>query len=273
MSGNKDVARYTRWLFALMIATICVDARASAQTPSQAAQPAFEVASVRRHDTDDQSVSMVAEPGGRFRAINIPIRLLIRTAYNLQDDQIVAGPVWLDADRFDIIAKTEAGAPRSELLRTLQTLLRDRFKLVTRREPRELPVYALGLARSDRRLGASLRPNACERDQAGRRADATPNQPVCGSISTGVGRLTLRAMPIALLVQYLSPVVSRVVIDQTELTGNFDVDLQWSPETVRTDDALSVFTALQEQLGLKLQPTKRPVDVLVIEHIEQPAPD
>jgi uncharacterized protein (TIGR03435 family) len=271
MSDDKHVAVRILCAFVLTVGALCPESRA--QAPSQPGQPAFEVASVRRHDTDDQRVSMVAEPGGRFRAINIPARLLIRTAYNLQDDQIVGGPAWLDTDRFDIVAKTEDGAPRSELLRTLQTLVSDRFKLVTHREPRELPVYALVLERSDGRFGSSLRRNPCVRDQNGRRTDGAPDQPVCGSISTGIGRLTLRAMPIALLVQYLSPAVSRVVIDQTGLAGNFDVDLQWTPETVRADDALSVFTAVQEQLGLTLQPTKRAVDVLVIDHIEPPAPD
>jgi uncharacterized protein (TIGR03435 family) len=264
-----------------------------AQAPAADTKPpAFEVASVKPHRSDDQRVMMVAQPGGRFTAMNIPLRFLIRTAYRLQDDQIAGGPTWLTSDRFDIIAKTEDGASPTQLPSMLQALLADRFKLAVHHEAKELPIYALVLARSDGTLGSQLRRNDCElADSAPAAPDATQPRR-CGSISNGFGRLTIRAMPMAQILQFLSPAVNRVVLDRTGLTGNFDLDLQWTPDLpqgpsggrppgeppllngqIVDPNGPSIFTALQEQLGLKLESTKGPVDVLVIDHVEQPAPD
>ena len=127
-----------------------------AQSASVAARPAeFEVASVKLHTSADQRMMMVAQPGGRFVAMNIPLRMLIRTAYQLQDDQIVGGPKWLATDRFDIEARAaDTGAAiNPQLLVMLQSLLADRFKLTTHREKRELQVFALERARRDGPLG------------------------------------------------------------------------------------------------------------------------
>jgi uncharacterized protein (TIGR03435 family) len=292
----------------LLFATICVvgvaapvilgvldAARLLAQSP--VAQPRsleFEVASVKAHKSDDQQVMMVALPGGRFTARNIALRFLIRTAYRLQDDQIVGGPDWLTSDRFDIEAKAGDGASPTELLPMMQALLADRFKLAAHHDTKDLPIYALVLARRDGTFGSKLRRNDCVRDDTARPAapgDAT-QPPPCGSISNGFGRLTLRAVPMAQILQFLSPSVNRVLVDRTGLTGNFDVDLQWTPEQllqralgtpadqpIRVNGAdidpngPSIFTAVQEQLGLRLESTKGPVDVLVIDHVEQPVPD
>jgi len=254
----------------------------------------FEVASVKPHKADDQQIMMVALPGGRFTARNIAVRFLIRMAYQLQDDQIIGGPGWLTSDRFDIDAKAGEGASPTALLPMMQALLADRFKLGVHHDTKDLPIYALVLARRDGALGPKLRRNDCVRDDTARPAapvDAT-QPPPCGSISNGFGRLTLRAAPMTQIIQFLSPSVNRVVMDRTGLTGNFDLDLQWTPERLPqpapgtpadqpirvngTDidpNGPSIFTALQEQLGLKLDSTKGPVDVLVIDHVEQPGPD
>src|SRR4249920_1268401 len=128
-----------------------------AQSANVAAKAAeFEVASVKLHTSDDQRMMMVAQPGGRFVAANIPLRLLIRTAFQLQDDQIVGGPKWLATDRFDIEARAPEppGPPNAQLLAMLRSLLADRFKLTTHSEKRELPVFALERARRDGSLGA-----------------------------------------------------------------------------------------------------------------------
>jgi uncharacterized protein (TIGR03435 family) len=259
-----------------------------AQTPvTDGKFPAFEVASVKPHKADDQRVMMVAQPGGRFTA-STALRLLIRTAYRLQDDQISGGPSWLTSDLFDIVAKAEDSASPIQIASMIQALLADRFKLAVHHETKELPVYTLVLARSDGRLGSQLRKNDCVLADTAPAAPDPAHPRSCGSVSTGFGRLTIRAMPMAQFLQFLSPSLNRVVLDRTGLAGNFDLDLQWTPDLpqgrppgeaplvngqIVDPNGTSIFTAVQEQLGLKLESTKAPVDVLVIDHVEQPTPD
>jgi uncharacterized protein (TIGR03435 family) len=246
-------------------------------------QPAeFEVASVKLHTSADQRTMMVAQPGGRFVAVNVPLRHVIRAAFQLQDDQIVGGPDWLDTDRFDIEARAGGmpGAPSNELLAMLQSLLAERFKLTTHREMRELPVFALERIRRDGELGVGLRPTACPEIAI----DLSRPKP-CANISTGFGSLTLRGMPLTQFTQYLAPSVNRVVIDRTGLDGRYDIDLKWSPEPqapalgpasaqpTGNPDRPSLFTAIQEQLGLKLDSTKGTVEVLVIDTLARPTPN
>ncbi len=270
-----------------IVAVIGGIAVVAAQTPQS---PAFDAASVKTHQSDDQRTMMVAEPGGRFVATNIPLLLFIRTAYRLQDDQIVGGPGWLNSERFDIVAKADAGATVLQLPSMMQALLVDRFKMAVHHETRELPIYALVLARGDGTLGAQLRRNDCDpsRDNPPGPPDPTHQRP-CGSISNGVGRLTIRAIPIGQILQFLSSSVNRVVLDRTGLAGNFDLDLQWTPDLPQgpsggrppgepplvngqSVDPIgpSIFTALQEQLGLRLQSTTGPVDVIVIDTSNSP---
>ena len=240
----------------------------------------FEAASIKPHTSADQQVMMVAQPGGRFTATNIPVRMLIRAAYQLQDDQIT-GPSWITSDRFDVVAKAELpGAPSVQLLAMLQALLADRFKLGVHREMKDLPIYALVLARRDGALGSKLRPTACPDLDI----DLSRPQP-CTNISNLRGQLTMRGIPIAQSLPYLAPFVNRVVVDRTGLGGRYDLDLEWAPEALpsavapTTDGSLgdanrpSIFTALQEQLGLKLDSTTGPVEVLVVDRIERPSPD
>ena len=256
-----------------------VPGRATAQAPA-AAQ--FEVASVKLHTSADQRVLMVAQPGGRFLAVNIPLRMLIRTAYQLQEDQIVGGPNWLETDRFDIIAKAAdtPGAANPQLLAMLRSLLADRFKLTTHREKRELPVFALERGRRDGTLGMGLRPTACPE------AAAQPGQSVpCANVQTGVGSLKMKGMPLNQFTPFLSSSVSRVVVDRTGLSGRYDIDLTWTPEPQGPPagnepapaggdpNAISIFTALQEQLGLKLTAVRDMVDVMVIDTLEPPTPN
>jgi uncharacterized protein (TIGR03435 family) len=242
----------------------------------------FEIASVKVHTSDDQRVYMVAQPGGRFVAANITLRFLIRSAFQLQGDQIVGGPRWLDTDRFDIDARAPQapGVPNSQLLEMLQTLLADRFKLTTHREKREPPVFALEPARRDGSFGPGFRSTACPELTV----DLAKPQP-CTNAQTGVGSLTLRGMPLHQFTPFLSSFVNRVVVDRTGLDGRYDIELKWTPdqpaqgrggagEPPATDpDAISIFTAIQEQLGFQLTSTRDMVDVLVIDTLEQPAPN
>ena len=259
---------------------------------AQAAPPTFEVASVKPHAPGNPRAMMVADASGRFTAVGIPIVMLIRTAYNLQDDQVVGGPDWLRTARFDITAKAADGTSPTTIGPMLQALLADRFQLTTHRETRELPVFAAVKARGDGQPGPRLKANPCVWDFTKPPAPAKPGETQCGNISEGFGRMTLNAMPIPVFLQYLAPKVNRVIVDRTGLTGNFDIELQWTPDNlpprapgapadqpIRVNgqdvdpNGPSLFTAMQEQLGLKLDSTRAPVEVLVVDRIEQPSPD
>jgi uncharacterized protein (TIGR03435 family) len=203
--------------------------------------------------------------------------------------EITGGPKWLDDDLFEINATSgPESIPRSQVddLDMLRTLLADRFKLVVRRETREVAMYALVPARRDRSRGPQLRPIAkdCADWIAGRSATAPPPM---GDLPCGrqvVNRFAIRAsaMTMSQLANLLTPRVERSVQDRTGLTGNFYLDLQWKPAPgtegpldTGLPDSLptSLFTALQEQLGLTLQSTKGLVDVLVIDRVDRPTPD
>jgi uncharacterized protein (TIGR03435 family) len=240
-------------------------ANPSAQTPS--ATPTFEVVSIKRNITGGRE-TMVAHPGGRLTATNLPLRFVIRATYQLQDDQIQGGPEWISTERFDIEAKAEADTPLTQLGPMLQALLVERFKLAVHSEQRELPIFALVTLRENGRRAPGLRDTACPALDV----DLSQPQPQrCADISQGRGRLTLRGMPLSQLLPFLAPVVNRTIVDKTALDGRYDIDLTWTPELSSTaPEAVSIFTALQEQLGLRLESTKGPVDVLVIDRVERP---
>jgi uncharacterized protein (TIGR03435 family) len=257
------------------------------QAPAADTRPsAFEVASVKPNRSGDQHITVHVQPGGRFNATNITLRLLIRNAYRVQDFQISGGPNWLNSEHFDILARAEGNPSPDEFSVMMRALLADRFRLSVHTETRQLPVYALVMTRSDGKLGPQLHRTDCLSGNAPRPGPANPNEPqACGTIRTFVGHLTFRGVPMARILQGLSDATGRTVVNRTELTGNFDLDLHWTPEQIPqrptgapepspTDaSGPSIFTAVQEQLGLKLESTKGPVDVLVIDHVEQPSED
>lgn len=266
-----------------------------AQTPA-AESLAFEVASVKPNKTGDGRIMLGMQPGGRFTATNVPLRMLIRQAYDVQEFQIVGGPDWLGSDRFDIVAKAPDGEFTADLMRPmLRSLLADRFKLVVRNETREMPVYALVKARTDGKLGPNLTPAAIDCAGArGRRGGGPPPGPPqpgqkldCGFM-IGFGRMNVGGMPIVQLARALSPMVGRVVLDKTELSGAYDFEMTYAPEGLGggpppllngappptfDPNAPTVFTALQEQLGLKLDSQRGPVEVLVIDRVEPATAD
>jgi bla regulator protein blaR1 len=217
------------------------------------------------------------QPG--FADKNVTLRTLIRVAYSVQDSQILEGPNWLNSERYDIAAKLDESAADelqqlsrerriAENKRMLQELLADCFKLALHRETRELPIYALVIANNGPKVAetTAAAPNT---------ANTTPPIPagfpiVKGhGIGVGNGRLTARGATISFLADILSrqPGVSRTVVDETKLTGNYDFTLEWSPD----GNAESVLTAVQDQLGLKLEPKTAPLEVLVIDHAEAPS--
>ncbi len=273
----------------LVIVTAPATVSLRAQSPPvDAEHPAFEVASVKTASAGNPGVAMQIQ-GGRYTATNIPLRSLIINAYRVRDAQILGGQSWL-TDRFDIVAKAEGSPSPAQMQLMMRRLLADRFKLVVHTETRDLPIYALVLNRSDGKLGPQLRTAAADCTASRGRftstgSSASPLQrPTCGMTMSG-GNLMAGGIPIANLAATLSGFVNRIVQDRTGLTGNFDLDLRWTPDQLGTQppgaapDALpladgpSIFTAVQEQLGLKLESTKAPLDVLVIDRVEKPTPD
>lgn len=273
-----------------------------AQTPeSSNDRPKFEVASVRPNTADDGKIMIGIQPGGRFNAVNVPLWDLIRQAYGVQRFQLVGGPDWLETARYDIVAKAEGdiprggpGAPLGPLNFMMQDLLEERFKLKAHREMREMPIYALAHARSDQRLGQGLRPSAIDcsafrgRGGPGGPLPAPPSpgeRPACG-MRVAPGQVSAGGIPIAQLGLMLSQLAQRIVVDRTGLTGNFDIDLTFTPDRMPQGplppgvqlppidpNGPSLFTAVQEQLGLKLEAGRGPVEVLVIDHVERATPE
>ena len=275
--------------------------RAQAPAPNPR-PPAFEVASVKPNVSRSTPTRMFFPPGGRFTATSAPLQLLILEAYQLKEPQLVGGQGWITSEGFDIVAKAEGdvpptspGGPPGPIQLMLRTLLAERFKLVVHSETRELPIYALVLARSDRRLGPRLRPTsidwaavmaARERGGAASLPTAPGGRPAC-RVSIMAGQMSGSGFPLSLLARILSNLEERVVVDRTGLMGNYELDLTWTPNALPPSgpdrgavplppidpDGPSIFTALQEQLGLRLESQKGPVDVLVIDRAERPTPD
>jgi uncharacterized protein (TIGR03435 family) len=237
-----------------------------------APKPAFDVATIKRNVSLAEGGPIGMEPGGRFRAVNADLRFMIATMYRtgprLFGSQILGLPDWATTEHWDITAKVTddlAGQPAQELFRKMppmvQSLLEDRFKLRLHRTTQPQPTYALVVVRRDGALRPRFRPTTinCLRESAKCQLQSTPGH------FAGFG-VTIPTLMIA-----LSNTVERVVLDRTGLKGSFDVDLEWASDPA--SDKPSIFTAVQEQLGLKLEFERNPVDVLVIDHVERPTED
>ena len=268
---------------AAVAATIAVAAQSPAPT---ATRPTFEVASIRRNTSADQRASVRGEPGGRVTISNNTLFNIIRNAYNVQGFQIVGGPDWINTDRWDIVAKADGDVPQQQLMVMLQNLLADRFHAAIRRDSREMPVYALIPARADARLGPQLTPatiDCAALAAAARTTGAAPppplpnGRPACG-IRTAPGMLMAGGSLLSDVARNLAGATGRIIVDKTGLRGRYDLELKWTQDPLQGSsiDAFeggSLFTAIQEQLGLKLEAQRSPVDVLVIDSAERPAED
>ena len=249
------------------------------QTAEQ--RPQFEVASVKPNVSGPGPVQIHTGAGSRFTATNVTLQSLVQFAYRVQAFQVIGGPDWINTDRFDIVAK---GDGAMQLM--LQAMLADRFKLVSRAESRDLPIYNLVVARSDGRLGPSLHASTvgCDDDRGNINKAPLPSAGAapCG-IRGGIGTMTLNGAPMAQFANTLSGLLERTVVDRTALTGNFEGSLKWTPDestpglqkkaafvAAVDPNGPSIFTALQEQLGLKLDAAKGPVDVLIVVSAQRP---
>jgi uncharacterized protein (TIGR03435 family) len=211
---------------------------------------AFEVASVKRSPPDAQQGSQSKLDPGHVTFTGATLQALIRRAYDVKNYQI-SGPDWINTDRYEISAKFPAKYGVDQIVVMLQNLLADRFKLTIRRDTKEMPVYALVLGKGGLK-------NA-------RETEIGP-----GGTSLNRGKLTATKINMARLAETLSGQVDRPVIDMTGLTAIYDLTLEWAPDqTAASENGPDIYTALQQQLGLRLEPRKAPMEVLVVERAER----
>ena len=225
----------------------------------------FEVASVKANVGTDRSIPFRMPPPDGITLTNNPLESIIRYAYNVQPFRLIGVPAWTREERYDIAAKGARPISDDERRLMMRALLVERFHLNARFESRMQTVFVLKAVRADQRLGPGLKPRP--------ECNSTPCE------SGGNGRndsIRVRAVTLTRLAEgMLSTVRGELVVDETGIPGTFDVELSWRPETSTdaSDERPAFSTALQEQLGLKLEPQRRPVDVLVVESIERPTPD
>jgi uncharacterized protein (TIGR03435 family) len=274
-------------------------------TPTQdgaAAPHKFEVASIKRSNAKQRQPSLNILPGGRLNVTSTPLRRLMMFAYDVSPNQISGASGWMDSERYDVIAQPPEGVisgaigrqaqftkakgkssswtqlpPNNEAARQIremvQALLAERFQLRVHRQTKELPVYALIVAKNGPKLTEAKNPNSLRLS------------------SEGKGRMAFQGVPMSFLATQLTSMIGRTVLDRTALTSSYDFVLSWTPDenekkmskvkngggkaALATDKATgpSVFTALQQQIGLKLQSTKGPVEILVVDHAQKPTED
>jgi uncharacterized protein (TIGR03435 family) len=286
-----------RAVVALSLVTLhfCVAQVAAQVNPTPGPQPLFEVASVKPSPRPEPNpfgfpVNPIfrIEAGGRVRTTQTTLKDLIRNAYDLLDLLIVGASDWMTTTRFDVAARPADGftGDVAAVRRMMRTLLADRFKLRAHTETRDLPVFHLVLARSDGKLGPGLRPSSSDcaairaRRPPGATVPADGSEPSCRvsfDVAAGSMTITFVGETTREMARGLLPERSRPVVDKTGLAGTFDGELTFAPEPLPgfprllgSENGTSVYTALPEQMGLKLEPARGPVEVLVIDHAELP---
>jgi len=263
-------------LFAMSLAPAML---AQSPPPTSAPQPTFDVASIRQNTTSTDGHNHIYNDHSEshFRTVNVSLKDLVQYAYSLPKSQILGGAPWFDSTMFDLDAKSDAAvdaqlkalpdidaSQQKKLM--VQALLADRFQLKTHQETRELPVFNLVLAKG----GPKFKPSE---------ANGTT---VSTSTGTGIQRIRVQGSDntIELLARELASALGRVVVDKTGIDARYDLTLRWMPAdrppplingAPDPNPPPDIFTAIQEQLGLKLEPARVPVPVLVIDHIEMPS--
>jgi uncharacterized protein (TIGR03435 family) len=241
---------------------------ATAQTTQTTTPPAFDIASIHVHTPAlYEGTKIISSPNeGSFRTVNLPLKAVIEYAFDMPQSRIVDAPSWTSSQPFDIDAKSgdaleqrlhdlPSDQAKPIKLAMIQALLTDRFGLKTHREQRELPIYALVIAKGGPKLSPSKFNGLL--------------------IHHGRDYFNAQGITLPLIAQELARDAGRVVVDKTGLSGRFDIDLRWQPDDAPLNGqeatVPSLFTALQEQLGLHLDARKGPVDVLVIDDVHQPS--
>jgi uncharacterized protein (TIGR03435 family) len=272
------------FMIVLGMAVIAVAGMAAAQTPAQ--KPKFEVASVKPNKSGTLQGTTVGLRGSTFSAINVTVKMLIQAAYVptggglIPDDRIVGGPGWIETEGFDVLAKPNndtRAIPQAQVVSMVRSLLKDRFKLKAHEETRELPVYNLVVVKDRLKLKLS----ADQTPPTGPTATYfdTSEEPLARGVmrvstSPSVVVLAGTAVQFSRLLPMLERPVGRKIIDKTDLKGLFDFNVRFNAtETTLSpadQTATSIFTAIQE-LGLKLESAKAPLEVLVIDSVNKPS--
>jgi uncharacterized protein (TIGR03435 family) len=290
---------------AILVVCIAIlsPSRAWPQTP--ASRPGFEVASVKPGSPGSPS-RFRPLPGGRLTVENTSLQLLIENAYSVKTFQILRAPAWIQSDRWDLAAKAEGNATAKEMMAMLQTFLEARFKLTFHRETKVLAVYTLSAAKNGLKL-PNAKSVACDAPDPTRPSSASqppavdqPTPALCGRLAQlltiigerRMGKLMGKSVNVAELARVLEAMMARLVVDKTGFKGTFDVDVDYAPDPHAVPDEIevhpapdnepgrsvqsldpagaSIFGVLQ-QLGLRLESSKGPVEVLVIDHVEKPS--
>jgi len=212
----------------------------------------FDVASIHPHAPDDARYLVRPPTAGHFTAVGAAGRLLLMLAFDVQDSQIIGAPAWLADEKWDIEAKSDNDRHSpEETRRMLQSLLEQRFSLKLHRETEQRSVYTLTVAKGGPRL--------------------KPAKGTKTTLQAGANSLYLQAGDIAAMAGVVAKAVGRPVIDRTGIAGIYDISVQWDDTPTADSDRGSIFTALTEQLGLRLEPRKEPVEVIVVDRIERPS--
>lgn len=263
----------------IAVAVIAVACAAKAQTANAGASgqrpkfDAFEVATIKAPNADEKGRFIVMQGTHRFVAQNFTLKLLIAAAYDLNSKTISGGPGWMDAEHFDIVAITpgDVRPDRKEQMTMLRKLLTERFKLTYHREQKEFSIYELEVAKG----GPKLKPSS-----------AAPDDPPA-LVSTVYPQKVMLPARNATMADFVAmmqrAMMDRPVVDKTGLTGRYDFDLEWAPDETQFGgelpkapvdaQAAPLFTAIREQLGLELKPTRGAVSALVVDSAERPTVD
>jgi uncharacterized protein (TIGR03435 family) len=257
-----------------------------AQTPV----PSFEAASVKPNPAGPGSLMAVRPQNDRLTLVNIPGRQLVQMAFRVDADQIEGAPSWLAGEHFDITAKAAAPfSPPNQWQEMLRTLLEERFQLRVRHAPKDVQGFALVSAHADGRVGPSLRRATATCAELRARSKEPDKEDVCGVLAAAaramLGEMNIHGLELSQLAVYARQDLRRPIRDETGLTGAFDWELKWTPQNFLGQsfsrerfptidpDGPGIGAAFEEQLGLKLEARRIPLDVIVIDHVERPVPD
>src|SRR5579862_3228947 len=290
----KLLAAVTGLVVLVLVKPLGIRGQSPSTTP--APPPSFDVASIKPNRSADPGRRIMFLPG-RLNATGITVKFLIAMAYGVKEFQVSGGPGWIDSQRYDVDAKQEdSQAQESEKLPPdqqntrmglmVQGLLADRFQLKVSHATKELPVYALVVAKNGPKLHEAKAGDTYPNGVKGPDGVAHP-----GMMRMGPGQITGQAVQMEFVARLLSQMLGRDILDHTGLKGQYDINLQWTPDVGEgmmlsgpaspkppgdnpappESTGPSIYTALQEQLGLKLDSTKGPVEIIVVDHVEQPS--
>jgi uncharacterized protein (TIGR03435 family) len=266
--------------YPVVILALVATANVLCSAQDRADGPAFEVASVKPNLSAAQGGSIRLTPGGRLVAQNATLQQLITAAYQIRDFELFGGPSWIKSEHFDTEAKPSGEANADQVSGMLQVLLADRFSLVVHHEAKDMPVYRLVQAKGGHKLSPSQDGNCTSMVPPPAHIDAATLRP-CGGFNLNRNFLMGGGASLGKLAAALSRVVGQTVLDETGIEGAFDITLRWTPDYTQAflappnpepksdDSGPSLFSAIQEQLGLRLEAGRGPVEVVVIDRVER----